>query len=243
MPHPSSTPVTPPAPTLTSRQSGGNSITSNSKSASIPTSPSASDQPPPSPHAPHLNQKPAPTYRYASKNQIANTYMGRLGGSALEKYQQNMNRLYKNMEAGAPKEEKDGQVQPGTPEKVDTVDRSDGQNHPQFGVISSPNYPDIASDKGSFKRNTPNFIRRRHSDSENEESVNKALEERQEIERQRQDDQNHRSPAEETDSRTDSRTNSSVPNQPPNSPPSKSASTLSQISNKSNNKKRPERSF
>ena len=42
---------------------------------------------------------------------------------------------------------------------------------------------------GSYKLNTPKHIRRRHSDSENDDSLNKALEHRQEVESKRQIDQ------------------------------------------------------
>ena len=40
--------------------------------------------------------KGIPTYRYATKNAIMNTYMGKLGSSALQKYQANMQKLYQN---------------------------------------------------------------------------------------------------------------------------------------------------
>ncbi|GFO35358.1 Apoptosis-stimulating of p53 protein 1 [Plakobranchus ocellatus] len=148
---------------------------------------------------PHLNQKPAPTYRYASKSQIANTYMGRLGSAVMDKYQRNLNQIYKNLDsnlgqgfggAGQVGDMQVGEAKTsfsqssvgGTdPTEVTTTDQA--RHHPQFGVVSSPNYPDIASDKGSFKLNTPKQVRRRHSDSENEE-MNKALQERQEFEQQ-----------------------------------------------------------
>nr|WKY18140.1 apoptosis-stimulating of p53 protein 1 [Onchidium reevesii] len=141
------------------------------------------DQVPHHSSAPHLNQKPAPTYRYASKNQIANTYMGRLGSAAMEKYQKNLNLLYKKLDSQAGKSvEAEGTTSFTQPVELDP---STSQGHPQFGVVSSPNYPDIASDKGSYKLNTPKHIRRRHSDSENED-LNKALQERQEVEQQQQ---------------------------------------------------------
>ncbi|GFR82601.1 apoptosis-stimulating of p53 protein 1 [Elysia marginata] len=157
---------------------------------------------------PHLNQKPAPTYRYASKSQIASTYMPtRLGSAAMEKYQRNLNQIYRDLDANggggggmnySPTAAADGQsgdIQSGEartsfsqsttggvdPSEMSTVDQAG--HHPQFGVVSSPGYPDIASDKGSFKLNTPKQVRRRHSDSENED-LNRALQEHQELEQQ-----------------------------------------------------------
>ncbi|CAL1529424.1 unnamed protein product [Lymnaea stagnalis] len=143
----------------------------------------------PSPHSPnsglHLNQKPAPTYRYASKSQIANTYMGRLGSAAMDKYQKNLNMLYRNLDADSEKTNTDRETE-GTTSFLHSHDTGASGAHgtAQFGVVSSPSYPDIASDKGSYKLNTPKHIRRRHSDSENED-LNKALQERQELEQQR----------------------------------------------------------
>ncbi|XP_055880116.1 apoptosis-stimulating of p53 protein 1-like isoform X4 [Biomphalaria glabrata] len=127
----------------------------------------------------HLNQKPAPTYRYASKNQIANTYMGRLGSAAMEKYQRTLNMLYNNIE----REER--KTDPGADREGTTsfVHASSVEPPVAIETISSHNYPDIASDKGSYKLNTPKHIRRRHSDSENED-LNKALQEHQELEQQ-----------------------------------------------------------
>ncbi|KAK7473670.1 hypothetical protein BaRGS_00035067 [Batillaria attramentaria] len=121
----------------------------------------------------HLNQRPAPTYRYASKSVIANTYMGRLGNAALEKYQQNLNKLYKNLDKDSPVEQRTafGSQQPAADVSL-TGDGAGGMTH--FGLVGSPNYPDIASDKGSYKSNTPKHIRRRHSDSDNED-LNKLL--------------------------------------------------------------------
>lgn len=143
----------------------------------------------------HLNQRPAPTYRYASKSVIANTYMGRLGNAALERYQQNLNKLYKNLDIhstgaaqGPPPQSATAGQQPPDNSPVEqrtafnsqqpltdaqaVVDGSGGVTH--FGLVGSPNYPDIASDKGSYKSNTPKHIRRRHSDSDNED-LNKFL--------------------------------------------------------------------
>uniref|UniRef100_A0A0B7A191 SH3 domain-containing protein n=1 Tax=Arion vulgaris TaxID=1028688 RepID=A0A0B7A191_9EUPU len=140
---------------------------------------------------PHLNQKPAMTYRYASKNTIANTYMGRLGGAAMEKYQKNLNLLYKSVDSQESKEVANTTetATSFTTPLPDTI--SSTQGHPQFGAaISSPGYPDIASDKGSFKLHTPKQVRRRHSDSENED-LNKALQEQKEREQHQQQQLQH----------------------------------------------------
>ncbi|CAG5121973.1 unnamed protein product, partial [Candidula unifasciata] len=130
----------------------------------------------------HLNQKPALTYRYASKNAIANTYMGRLGSAAMDKYQRNLNMLYQSVDSQGSRPTAED-VTPFTQSSpADAL--STGQDDPQFGAgVTSPSYPDIASDKGSFKLHTPKQVRRRHSDSENED-LNKALQEQQEREQQ-----------------------------------------------------------
>lgn len=122
--------------------------------------------------------------RYAPKSVIANTYMGRLGSAALERYQQNLSLLYKKAD-GTDKSSQPPQQQP---QESKSEQQSDS-NQPlpstleagavpsamtHFGLVGSPSYPDIASDKGSYKANTPKNIRRRHSDSENED-LNKLL--------------------------------------------------------------------
>jgi hypothetical protein len=123
--------------------------------------------------------------RYASKNVIANTYMGRLGSAAMERYSQlnkslyNTDSLNKLAHQGTPAsagtavttEAEKPQEQSQTVESGDGLPAT-GMTH--FSLVGSPNYPDIASDKGSYKANTPKHIRRRHSDSENEE-LNKVL--------------------------------------------------------------------
>lgn len=112
--------------------------------------------------------------RYASKNLIANTYMGRLGPEAMKKYQQNFNLIY----SGGSNENSDNKKDSGTKDQnnisgnVSNVPLSPThQGHQHGGVHSpgSPHYTDIASDKVSHNRNTPKTIRRRHSDSENED--------------------------------------------------------------------------
>ena len=124
---------------------------------------------------------------------IANTYMGRLGNAALERYQQLNKQLYptldahskrgstppssaQNSPAGTPRESGTAvnPQQPSSPDapKVRVGSGPDGLTH--FGLVGSPSYPDIASDKGSFKSNTPKHVRRRHSDSDSED-LNKVL--------------------------------------------------------------------
>ncbi|KAK6183377.1 hypothetical protein SNE40_010872 [Patella caerulea] len=129
------------------------------------------------PGSPNSGQKP--TYRYAPKSVIANTYMSRLGGAAFEKYQKNMNLLY-NPKDSSPEQEKNDpstKTDGNTEEKTSFAQRipvmpSSGPvkaNHSHFGMISSPQHTNITSDKVSYKLNTPKHIRRRHSDSDNEE--------------------------------------------------------------------------
>ena len=43
------------------------------------------------------------------------------------------------------------------------------RTHTHFGLVGLPQYQHIASDKGSYKANTPKQVRRRHSDSDNED--------------------------------------------------------------------------
>lgn len=106
--------------------------------------------------------------RYASKNHIANTYMGRLGPDAMKKYQQNFNLLYNG---GNTSENVDSAKDPKSNEqiKTDSVELSPTRHQHSPHSPGSPHYTDIASDKVSHNRNTPRTIRRRHSDSENEE--------------------------------------------------------------------------
>ena len=132
--------------------------------------------------------------RYASKSVIANTYMGRLGNAALQRYQQLTKQLYNTMDfgnqaQGSSPHNSSEQNSAGAAGELRTAfngqqpSASDssglgagggqgGMTH--FGLVGSPNYPDIASDKGSYKSNTPKHIRRRHSDS-GDEDLTKAL--------------------------------------------------------------------
>lgn len=106
--------------------------------------------------------------RYASKNLIANTYMGRLGPEAMKKYQQNFNLIYNGGLSGNQDDKKDSETKN---ENVSNIPLSPTRHGHQHGLHSpgSPHYTDIASDKVSHNRSTPKTIRRRHSDSENED--------------------------------------------------------------------------
>ena len=136
-----------------------------------------------------------PTYRYAPKSVIANTYLGKLDSEALEKYQKDVLSLHrdfnlhnKQSEASSPLEDKaklfPGSASPQEPgssqssplSSVSTPSPASPTRPPDypFEFPSTPPHADIASDKVSYKPNTPKNIRRRHSDSDNEE-VGKAL--------------------------------------------------------------------
>ena len=137
-----------------------------------------------------------PTYRYAPKSVIANTYLGKLDNEALEKYQQNVLSLHrdfnlnaKQVDSGSPLEEIKPKLSPDVSPKEPLSDQSSplstistpspvsptrAPQYQPFEFPSTPPHADIASDKVSYKPNTPKNIRRRHSDSDNEE-VGKAL--------------------------------------------------------------------
>ena len=114
--------------------------------------------------------------------------MGRLGSSALERYQQLNKQLYSALDphaaAGLSPPSPDphtlgrdasGPQQAPTSSDTQVVVVRDGQSGlTHFGLVGSPSYPDIASDKGSYKSNSPKHIRRRHSDSSDNEDVAKA---------------------------------------------------------------------
>lgn len=142
--------------------------------------------------------KSVPTYRYASKSVIANTYLGRLDSEALEKYQKNVLSLHRDLSANSKTEDgsasektvvsnvndklKDEEKDSLSP--LSSVSSPTGSTPSPSSPLRPPDYPfdfpttpphaDVASDKVSFKPNTPKNIRRRHSDSDNEE-VGKAL--------------------------------------------------------------------
>ena len=136
-----------------------------------------------------------PTYRYAPKSVIANTYLGKLDSEALQKYQKDVLSLHrdfnlssKKTDAGSPLEDTKGKfpgsnspLEPGSSQSsplssVSTPSPASPTRPPDypFDFPSTPPHADIASDKVSYKPNTPKNIRRRHSDSDNEE-VGKAL--------------------------------------------------------------------
>ncbi|KAK3094032.1 hypothetical protein FSP39_023198 [Pinctada imbricata] len=125
----------------------------------------------------------------ASSKQIANIYLGRLGKGASQRYQDSLNMLYKKIsddkspgsQSAEIKDVKtsDSNVKADTNNKISDQSSSIPQTttkpgHWQaFSPPGSPNHPDIASDKASHNRNshhTPKGIRRRHSDSDNEEN-------------------------------------------------------------------------
>ncbi|XP_046543164.1 LOW QUALITY PROTEIN: apoptosis-stimulating of p53 protein 2-like [Haliotis rubra] len=117
---------------------------------------------------------------YATKNAIMNTYMGRLGSSAMQKYQQNLDALYKNADVKGTGDRPDHSPLPsgGNPgleqrtafNQPSSGDSNNGaKTHTHFGLVGLPQYQSIASDKGSYRLNTPKHIRRKQSDSENED--------------------------------------------------------------------------
>ncbi|XP_021344463.1 apoptosis-stimulating of p53 protein 2-like, partial [Mizuhopecten yessoensis] len=137
------------------------------------------------------SSKQQPKYKYASKNVIANTYMGKLGPEALKKYQQNINMMYTNISkkdgAKTNKSSEDkshtntNQKPPNSANSLSPPSSSASQSlsppvsSPKGGKPSSPptspQYTDIASDKVSHNRHTHKHVnlRRRHSDSDNED--------------------------------------------------------------------------
>lgn len=141
------------------------------------------------------------TYRYASKKDIANTYLGKFDSEALEKYQKKVANLHRDLsahsgtESGSPadlsptagpteKHLKDEEKDSLSPLSNHSSPLSSASTPSPASPTRSPNYPfefptspphaDVASDKVSYKPHTPKNVRRRHSDSDNEE-VNKAL--------------------------------------------------------------------
>ncbi|XP_076442262.1 apoptosis-stimulating of p53 protein 1-like isoform X2 [Babylonia areolata] len=127
----------------------------------------------------HLNQRPAPTYRHPSKTLHTSTHTSRVGGSTSQHNHQVMQQLHSTEGSTQPgvagSKENDRSAARGgdsTRDSGQSADRSPGEGEggaTRFGVVGTPSYPDIASDKGSFKVNTPKQVRRRHSDSDNEE--------------------------------------------------------------------------
>ena len=127
--------------------------------------------------------------RYASKSVIGNTYMGRLGNAAMERYHEVNKQLYKadSVDNG---DSTTSTTSPSTSGQcalecklnqavsdlipATTVNGNAGESVTHFGLVGLPIYRDIASDKGSYKPNTPRHVRRRQSDSDGEDS-SKAL--------------------------------------------------------------------
>ena len=147
----------------------------------------------------HGAVRSAPTYRYASKSVIANTYLGKLDNEALEKYQKNVLSLHRDLNANLNKKSEtqpDSAKYVGKPSESLTLQEEEKDSlsplssvsspassnvsptspsqPPNFDFATTPPHADVASDKVSYKPNTPKNIRRRHSDSDNEE-VGKAL--------------------------------------------------------------------
>ncbi|XP_060077098.1 apoptosis-stimulating of p53 protein 2-like [Ylistrum balloti] len=141
---------------------------------------------------PGNSSKQQPKYKYASKNVIANTYMGKLGPEALKKYQQNIQMMYTNISKkdgvkvnksnGDNKSHEDSNQQSSLPNSAHSLSPPSSSSSESPPVSSpkgskpgspptSPQYPDIASDKVSHNRHTHKHVnlRRRHSDSDNED--------------------------------------------------------------------------
>ncbi|XP_052768661.1 apoptosis-stimulating of p53 protein 2-like isoform X2 [Mya arenaria] len=139
----------------------------------------------------------APTYRYASKRDIASTYLGTFDNAALEKYQKKVQNLHRDLSAtyANSKSEASQEIQGFSQtdklkeEEKDSLSPLSNHTSPlssastpspatppsyPFDFPTSPPHADIASDKVSFKPHTPKNVRRRHSDSDNEE-IGKAL--------------------------------------------------------------------
>ncbi|XP_052271376.1 LOW QUALITY PROTEIN: apoptosis-stimulating of p53 protein 2-like, partial [Dreissena polymorpha] len=145
-------------------------------------------------HASALGAVKPQTYRYASKKDIANTYLGTFNNAALEKYQQQVKTMHENLNIGSSTTPSESNLPSNQAEKLKEEEKdslSPLSNHSSplsststpspasppsypFDFSTSPPHADIASDKVSFKPNTPKNVRRRHSDSDNEE-IGKAL--------------------------------------------------------------------
>lgn len=140
------------------------------------------------------------TYRYASKRDIANTYLG-INSAALEQYQQKVQNMHRDLNSSSASsasthtttdasdntsqaeklrdEEKDSLSPLSTISSplssTSTPSPATPPGFPTFDYAAvTPPHADVASDKVSFKPHTPKNVRRRHSDSDNEE-IGKAL--------------------------------------------------------------------
>ncbi|XP_078314634.1 apoptosis-stimulating of p53 protein 2-like isoform X6 [Crassostrea virginica] len=129
---------------------------------------------------------PMKTINFASKNQIANTYMGRLKSNTLQKYQQNMDMIYQHLARGdesekskQDKSESDKNRAPNGQKPA--VSEPQSQHSHSLDHIHSFNhsnqdhqYPDLTSDKISHNRPTKK-IHRRPSDSSDSEEMARLL--------------------------------------------------------------------
>lgn len=123
---------------------------------------------------------PVKTINFASKNQIANTYMGRLRPDALQKYQKNMDMLYKNLargnEADQKRESSESDVNRAQSGQMPQISEPPPQNTHTHDHVHSFNptrhqYPDLTSDKISHNRPAKKIHRRPSDSSDSEEMV------------------------------------------------------------------------
>lgn len=124
---------------------------------------------------------PVKTINFASKNQIANTYMGRLRPDALQKYQKNMDMLYKNLARGdeaekAQQEKSENDKNRAQNGQKPPVSEPASQQPHNLDHIHSFNpsghqYPDLTSDKISHNRPAKKIHRRPSDSSDSEEMV------------------------------------------------------------------------
>ncbi|XP_064600182.1 apoptosis-stimulating of p53 protein 1-like isoform X2 [Liolophura sinensis] len=121
--------------------------------------------------------------RYAPKSVIANTYTQKLGSGAIEQYRKNMSMLYQgfgdrnkkqdNSATGSSDGVKSTSMKPSGPESQAASSPTDVTDSRLNSTSSLSQY---ASDKPSFKATSPKHLRRRHSDSsDNEEAQTKLL--------------------------------------------------------------------
>ncbi|KAL3874549.1 hypothetical protein ACJMK2_037540 [Sinanodonta woodiana] len=128
----------------------------------------------------------------------------KINSEVLEKYQQNVKNMYKEFDSSEKSQLEESSVDDSVksvkiigpiPNRTNSNFGESGSNHSsplssnssaspsspsavakyqQFDFPSSPPHADVASDKVSIKPNTPKHIRKRHSDSDNED-ITKAL--------------------------------------------------------------------
>jgi apoptosis-stimulating of p53 protein 1 len=144
-----------------------------------------------------------PTYRYAPKSVIANTYMKKLGSSTLDQYRQNMNKLYKDFnnpsQQGSGSEEKGtgsgGKLSqsghpPGSPTatvhpinaapEAELDNKSGEKEHegvkPPIFLRGPPPYPGAPPyniDPVHYRPNAPKTLRRRLSSGDSDDLAHK----------------------------------------------------------------------